>query len=271
MTKSAYSRPKDLPDFSFPPLVEVGIGVQFQPPTGYQQIYAGDVWELFKAEFSTVQEQPPLPPTFETFGLSAQSMTMPFNIISGAVHDRFWFVEPSGNELIQFQQDRLLHNWRKLGNNEYPRFKYMIDKFEAEVLLFESFINSLASQKLNINQCEISFVNQIPVEDFTGAEAAKWLNFLRFDTILPNDFSLTMREIVNNSSGQSQGRLMIDAGSAIEGNGKKVIRFNLTVRGAPMDTHLNSALEFLAIGHNLIVNRFADLTTDLAHKAWGRK
>lgn len=271
MAKSAYIRPKSLPDFSSPPLSEVVLGVQFQSPIGYQQIHAGDVWRLFKDDYPIVQEHQALAPTFENFGLSTQSMTVPINLISGAMHDRFWFLESDGgNELLQFQQDRLLHNWRKFGSSKYPRFKYMIDKLEKELKLFESFANGLAPQNLNINQCEISFINQILVDDFTGSEAGKWLRFLSFDKNSPNDFNLTLREAINNAQNKPQGRLIVEVGSAIDGNGKKIIQLNLTARGAPDSANIKSALDFLAIGHDLIVNRFAELTTDEAHQKWGR-
>lgn len=64
-------RPDHLPDFRTPPLNEVVVGVQFAPARGYQQILAGEVWELYRAQFPTVEEMPPIPPAFETFGLSA--------------------------------------------------------------------------------------------------------------------------------------------------------------------------------------------------------
>lgn len=272
MTASVYNRPNSLPDFSSPPLTEVVFGVQFAPPLGYQQIYAGDVWRLFKKDYPQHQEQAPLPPSFETFGLSAQLSTAEFNFVSGATHDRFWFLDSNGNELIQFQHDRLLHNWRKLGNlsSEYPRFKNMAAKFEKELDQFETFINDLSPQRLNINQCEISFINQIEVDDYTGLEATNWLKFLRFDTKSPNDFSLTFRETIHDAQGNAQGRLFIEAGSALDSNRKKVIRLNLTVKGAPEKTDIKSALSFLSTGHDLIVNRFAEITTDSAHRKWGR-
>lgn len=272
MTASDYDRPNSLPDFSLPPLNEVVLGVQFESPSGYQQIYVGDVWKLYKKDYPIHQEQAPLPPSFETFGLSAQLPTAEFNLFSGAAHDRFWFLDVNGNELIQFQNDRLLHNWRKLGNSlsEYPRFNNMVSKFKKELVSFESFVNELSPQKLNINQCEISFINQISVDDYTGLEATNWLKFLSFDTKYPDDFSLTFRETILDAQGKAQGRLIIEAGSAVDSNRKKIIRLNLTVRGAPEKADIKSALSFLCIGHDLIVNRFAEITTDSAHHKWGR-
>ncbi len=79
------------------------------------------------------------------------------------MHDRFRFLSAKKDELIQFQADRLLHNWRKVGDgsNTYPRFEKMIESFETELQAFESYISSLASQKLTINQCEVSYINHI--------------------------------------------------------------------------------------------------------------
>ncbi len=104
------SRPDNLPDYSNPPLSEVVLGVQFQQPIGYQQIYAHKVWQLYSDNYPSVQEMSPLQPSFETFGVSSYTIMPPFGFVSGAMHNRFWFVNQDSDELIQFQNDRLLHN-----------------------------------------------------------------------------------------------------------------------------------------------------------------
>ncbi len=87
-------RPPDLPEFGKPPLNELVLGVQFDSPAGF-------------------------------FG---------FGPINGPMHNRFWFTSSSGDEIIQFQNDRLLHNWRKVGDqsNKYPRFDAIVTKFHNE-------------------------------------------------------------------------------------------------------------------------------------------
>ena len=87
----------------------------FAPVQGYQQIRAGEVWALFRKDYPRVEELAPLQPMFETFGLP-QGGQIGFGITMGAPRNRFWFISSSGDELIQFQQDRLLHNWRKIGD-----------------------------------------------------------------------------------------------------------------------------------------------------------
>ena len=111
------------------------MGVQFTPATEYSQVRVSEVWSLFRKDFPLTQEAPPLTPTFETFGLPQGGRGGPqFNVRSMPEHSRYWFISPNEEELLQFQKDRFLHNWRKIGGrtNEYPRFETLIAKFESE-------------------------------------------------------------------------------------------------------------------------------------------
>lgn len=263
------ARPDHLPDFRNPPLNEAVLGVQFNPPHGYQQIYAGEVWNLFRQEFPKVAEHPPIAPAFETFGLPSKGAQLGF--ITGATHDRFWFLRPDGDELIQFQQDRLLHNWRKVGDetNAYPRFESMMERFRNELVQLEGYMNGLTPQALSINQCEISYINHIAPSDGQNLLVSDWLRFVDFRND-PDDFSLAFREVIHDADKRPQGRLTCEATLAIKANRQRVIQLTLTVRGAPREDTIASALEFLTKGREKIVCRFAELTTDKAHEKWER-
>ena len=267
------SRPQNLPDFQNPPLNEVVLGVQFATPEGYQQIYAGEVWNLFRTDFPRVQEQPPLEPTFEVFGLPDEGARMArLNIITGASHDRFWFLNPIGDELIQFQQDRLLHNWRKVGDglNSYPRFESIIENFRQQLVLLQDYFSSLIPQTLNINQCEVSYINHIAGETREELRVSKWIKFVNFQDKEPEDFSFGFREIIYDEADKKpRGRLNCQVSSAIKA-GKPIIAMPITVRGTPKTGDIESAVQFIAEGRELIDNRFVELTTDLAHQKWGR-
>jgi len=266
-------RPEHLPDFLNPPLNEVVLGVQFTPPKGYQQILAGEVWNLFRSEYSDVQEQSPVQPSFETFGLPQQSrIPTQLSLVTSAIHDRFWFLRPSGDELIQFQQDRLLHNWRKTGDetNEYPRFEYMAKRFESELNQFQSYIAGLVPQDLAINQCEVSYINHITSNEAEVIKASNWLRFVTFSDRDPETFAVSFREIIYDEEGKPQGRMICEASLGIKAGGQQIIVLTLTVRGSPKSTNIESALEFINMGRNLIVCRFTELTTDVAHKKWER-
>lgn len=274
--RRALTRPENLPDFRRPPLNEVVLGVQFKPASGYQQIMAGEVWSLYRNEFPHVQELPPLVPTFETFGPGAMAASqISFGFLSGPTHDRYWFLSPNNDELIQFQQDRLFHNWRKVGDqtNEYPRFERMIVKFENELRLLEQYFSGIVPQKLEINQCEISYINHILSTDATAPLHAKdWLRFLDFGSgdDPPDDFSTSFRRTIRASDGKPQGRLILEAGTALNQTGQRIIALTLTARGAPAKTDASAALEFFTLGRKIIVTTFAKITTDLAHHQWER-
>lgn len=263
-------RPPDLPEFGKPPLNEVVLGVQFDSPAGYQQIRAGEVWRLFSADFPQVQELPPLPPSFETFG--PQAPLFSFGPINGPMHNRFWFTSKTGDEIIQFQNDRLLHNWRKVGDqsNEYPRFDTIVAKFLKEASRLEEFFQSINPQTLRIRQCELSYVNHIRDASSEQLKISDWLNFLLFPASEPDDFAVSFRKTIRSDKGEPKGRLTCESATAVESSGRHFISLTLTARGVPEQPSMDSALEFLKRGRDVIVNTFAEITTDSAHKAWER-
>jgi uncharacterized protein (TIGR04255 family) len=267
------NRPDYLPDFKNSPLNEVVIGIQFSQPKGYQQIFAGEVWELFRENYPKVEEQIPLPPSFEVFGLPSQGSLINFpNFVSGSsLHNRYWFLTSKGEELIQFQQNRFLHNWRKVGDqsNEYPRFELMIERFEGELNKFQNYVNGLETQELLINQCEISYINHITDDDGI-TDLSDWLNFISDERMKLDDFNLRLSEVLKDDAQKPVGRLVCEASLGITSETKLMIILIFTVRGAPDNNTINSALEFIKKGRDLIVNKFSELTTEMAHKKWGR-
>ncbi|WP_162260127.1 TIGR04255 family protein [Bosea sp. Root670] len=275
MIGAAVARPEHLPEFQNPPLDEVVIGIQFEPNAAYQQIFAGEVWGLFRDRFPKVEEKPPLQPVFETFGPPTPPQQN-LQLFSGASHDRFWFLTNEGEELLQFQHDRFLHNWRRRGNVNlvYPRFEPMLDKFAGECKEIEDYFNSLEKGPLAINQCELSYINILRGSLPTFAEGAKWLRFLDASNVgATDDFNVVFRKVIERNGGPI-GRLYCNAASAVvasaDGGAEQAIRFDLTVRGVPAEPSLGGALEFMRIARDIIVQKFATLTTDSAHEAWGR-
>ena len=212
---------------------------------------------------------------FETFGPAATlGGQINFGFVTAAGHPRFWFLSENKDELIQFQQDRLLHNWRKVGDqtNEYPRFERMIVSFENEVRLLEQHFSSLEPQKLEINQCEISYINHI-LSPAGGANiyVKEWLRFLDFGSAdQPDDFVISSRTTMRDADGKPRGRLVTEAATGVNQTGQQIIALTLTARGAPAGTNIADALDFLKSGRERIVTTFARITTDSAHRQWER-
>lgn len=263
-------RPSHLPDYKSPPLNEVVLGVQFNQPAGYQQIRAGEVWALYRPKYPLVEEQPPLPPSFEIFG-GRPANVLQIGFATGATHDRFWFLSESKDELIQFQADRLLHNWRKVGDgmNPYPRFERMIEKFRLELQTLETYFATLALQKLTVNQCEVSYINHIILGDNPNPDA--WLRFLTLcDASRPDDISVGIRRVLKDKDAKPLGRLTIEANSGFTPKGEQILVVTLTVRGAPQGTTISDAIKFICDGRDTIITTFAEITTDSAQKIWER-
>ncbi len=241
--------------------------MQFAPVQGYQQIHAGKVWELFKSDFPTVQEHPALPSTFETFGFAPPQFG--FDFLNGATHDRFWFLTDSQEELIQFQMDKFLHNWRKVRDekNEYPRFEKIITKFSKELKTLETFFQkTFVSAPLSINQCEITYVNFIYQEDVKNLALSEIFSFLKFNGD-PSEISCSFNSYITNSKGEPKGRIKCELNQALGIRGP-LYRLSLTVRGAPETTTLNDALNFIISGRETIVNLFKETTSSKAHDLW---
>lgn len=263
------TRPASLPEYRQPPLNEVVMGIQFRPAEGYHQILAGHVWSLFKKRFSRVEEHQRLAPQFETFGLNKPG-TPQIQLVSGAEHDRFWFVTPNGDELIQFQSDRLLHNWRNNGKSSYPRFEKMASEFESQARKLESYFSTLNKQKLDITQCEITYINHVKITGKNNLRSIEdVINLVSFLSS-PDDASLKYRRTIINSDGNKSGRLYVECSSAYNSNGEAIVLINLTARGAPISTEISDAIAFLRQGRDMIVNEFTSITTDVAHNLWER-
>ena len=279
------SRPDGLPDFTNPPLTEVAISIQFATPPKYSEAYISEIWALFKADFPNVQEMPALPPTFEVFGgpeLPQMQMNIGMNIFSSfatgasALRNRYWFLNESESELIQFQQDRLIHNWRKRPgqDNDYPRFDLLFSKFKQELKNVESYFSFKNWGALAPNQCELTYVNQMSLQSDTRQDLAKSSYFRNIDLSIGDDdaseFSFNLRKPII-SDGAQVGRLFVEAATAVDSSGSPIIGLNLTARGRPTHATSTSALEFLESVRVMIDKTFVKFTSDAAHQKWGRK
>lgn len=262
-----------LPDFTNPPLNEVVLGVQFAALAGAHPFLAANVWSLFRSDFPHVEEQPPLAPQFEVFGGAEQQLRGPqirfgFGMPS---QPRYWFLAPNRDELIQYQPDRLLHNWRKVGDgsNAYPRFEAMIKKFEHELSVLDQYTKKHLASNITINQCEISYINTIDTS--TDCTPSRWLKLLNFYADEADDgFSLVCRRIIKGENGKPMARLQIEAGTARTADGKDVIALNLTVRGTPKGGSIAESVQFLTESRKEIAMAFISITTELAQRDWGR-
>lgn len=263
-------RPKHLPNFKAPPLDELVLGVQMAPLPDYTSVDSADVWALFRDRFPKVEEQAPLAPSYETFGGRPSQQGLKLEFADLPTPSRLWFVSEDENNLIQFQPDRFFLNWRKRqGPTSYPRYEHISGEFERDLKALAHFLRSEKSFDLDINQAEISYVNIFPVDRFS--DLSQWLKVWNEPEFEIEGLRLAFPAVVRNDSGEPIGRLHHEILSAYNvASQKPVFKFTMTFRGKPEEPDIPSALSLLARGREQIVKRFAELTTDHAHKVWKR-
>jgi uncharacterized protein (TIGR04255 family) len=261
----------NLPEFEAPPLNEVVMGIQFQPVSGYQQIRSFEIWELFRDQFPVVQEHPRLGAQFETFGLPSPQI-FPFNLVAGAEHDRFWFLSEQGHDLIQFQPDRLLHNWRKMDieRAEYPRFESIIGQFRAELLKLQDYFAELGNQRLLVTQCELSYLNHVQLDEAEKFRPQEWFAFVNPNEPPVDEFMYVVKRVLHDGEGKPYGRLYRESATGVDRKGRRLLTLNLTARGRPATDTIDDALVFLENARHIIAGEFVQSTTPAAHKLWKR-
>lgn len=270
-------RPADLPDYEDPPLIEVLLSLQFAQLPGFGNIHIALLWQqFFRDKFPKYQEHPSLQPVFEVFG--PNPMVSPqIQISMGVPAVRFWF--SNDDEVIQIQNNRFIHNWRKTRTDQqYPHYELIQENFRKEVDVFEKFLRENGLRELRPNQCEISYINHIDLPDGKNPHD-NLQRILRFfnESIVPSpslifeDNNLQMRYIIKDG-GAKIGRLHIQALPALRITDKKpILQLTLTARGRPNEETIDSAFHFMGLGRSLIDKSFDSLTTLEMHTWWRKK
>lgn len=271
-------RPENLPDFERPPLVEVVLGAQFSRIQNLATLHLGLLWQRFRSKLPKWRELPPLDPTFEIFSPRGQPrLSIEVGLGFGPV-PRVWFINDDDTQLIQFQADRFLHNWRRVGNNTtYPRYEGMREEFSDAFDELSAFLKEEQLEFPPINQCEVSYINNLYMPDGSDPRISpqEFLKFCQSPDFLSSavdaeDIRFLVRQLVRDSQGKPYARLLISLDPGFDQEGRPVLVLTLTVRGKPHTGDLGAALQFFDDGREKIVRRFTEITTGKMHQEWGR-
>ncbi len=269
---------KALPEFNNPPVVEVALAMQFDAIHGLRTAQMGALWlGQFKERFPLTEEHPPIDPVFERFGRSQRPVRARIQVLDRPPIPRCWFLNEAGTELIQVQQTRFIHNWRKQGSHEdYPRYEHLRKTFANELNLFQAFIDREGLGSLIPNQCEVTYVNHIvqpSVEEALNPEQILApIAFKGNGAFLPNaeDIGAMFRYVLHDANDKPIGRLHIVAEPAYRNDGQFMYVLTLTARLEPAEASLTGVLQTLDVGREWVVRGFADITTEAMHKKWER-
>ena len=268
-------RNTNLPDFARPPIVETALSVQFQRLEQLAIPHFGVFWQSIRRVYPRFQVHPPLNQVFERFG--EQSVSSPQVSIEelSSPPVRCWFMDASENRLLQIQNDRFIHNWRKVRvDDEYPRYTAVRLTFETA---WNSLCAFLASENLGIpqpNQCEVIYVNHIERIDKHGHPITLQEMFPTWNGERSGDFlpdPVIVQGMVSYEMPDQRGRLHIDFKPAIRrADGKEIIVLTLTARGAPESPNITDVLAWFDLGREWVVHGFTDFTSAMMHSLWER-
>lgn len=272
-----------LPDYETPPINEVVLGIQFDALTSLTSAHFGLFWADFRKTYPEVSEQPTLDPSFEVFG------TPTLRPLGGQIRieaflkppmPRYWFEEKNeSNHLLQVQQDRLLHNWRKKSVGDvYPRYGKIRERFERDFSNFFSFVTREKLGSIDINQAEATYINIITLDPSQNphTEIARITNIANAwpagEGLPQLENTLIQSRAILRKDSEPFARLFLNLQPIVTMvDGAPAARLELTVRGKPSDGTFPKALEFLDFAHEAIVNTFTAVTTKYMHDGWGRK
>jgi len=282
-------RPSDLPDFERPPVAEVVLSIQFAPLDKMRNFHIGLLWEKFRSQYPDVSEHGTINPAFEAFGAQQLQGSPPALRIEQFLTPpmpRYWFEKVGLPDLLQLQQDRIIHNWRKQETNTtYPRYEAIRARFENEVNTFVSFLKDYGLGDLKPNQCEVTYTNIIGLPDSNEIHnrleqvTPLWAGKLSHEN--SSKESTVFAEIENTTiqfrmklseADKPVGRLhvLFQPGVLPADPPKEAVRLDITARGRPKQETMQAAFEFLDLGRRAVVKVFAAVTTPDLHAQWGR-
>lgn len=240
--------------FDNAPLKEVVMGAQFEFGV-LENSHIYEYYQTKKALFPQITENPILPAIIDRQGESDD-----VKILNG-FNARKYFIDNTGNRLIQIQKDRLLFNWRTENNKaDYPHFEVILPEFFNHL----NDLQKICSVKSKINQLEFTYLNHIEIEEFQ-LKTYQIDQFLKFFTTPPNlksfDCSFTFPiEKIN-------GSLTIKMKSALRTTDqKKVITLEITARG--INREGQSLEEWYQAGHDTALDYFLKSLTDRSMEIW---
>jgi uncharacterized protein (TIGR04255 family) len=267
---------RNLPNFTDPPLSEVILSLQFAALTNLKSVHIGLLWERFRSEYPIVTEQPPLQTVFETFGVPRPAAQMQIETFLTPPLPRYWFEHSGLPDLLQVQQDRIVHNWRQLAesSHSYPRYGAVKARFQKELATIQQWLSDEDVGEIRANQCEVTYINIIaPPDGVVHLNKITPLWKGDFAELPPNDLQSVRLQLASLFSVDEKpaGRVYVHFHPGFrQSDNAPIIRLEITARGRPKGETIADALAFMDVEREQVVQTFAAVTTKEMHKLWGR-
>lgn len=254
---------QSLPDYKYPPIIEVVAGISFDTIKNFGGQHLGLFYQKVRDEFPLCEQAPRL-----EFN--------PQNLDMATYLPRMWFVNKDQNMLIQLQDDKLYYNWRKIQKEEtYPRYETIIEAFKTNLSLLQDFLEEEELGPVNPKKCELTYINHIPKKEGweSLAEISKVFRDFSWSTndrFLPSPVGLGGN--VFFPLPKDYGRLNVTLQTAERRIDKHpILIFQLTAAGLGADKSMDAVWKWFDVAHEWIVRGFTDLTEAAVQKKnWQR-
>jgi uncharacterized protein (TIGR04255 family) len=265
-----------LPKFAAPPLTEVVLGIEFSPLERWGMPHFGLFWSRIREDYPAWSVKPPLNSQIERFGDEMKQSEPPTFALLLEPEVRCWFIHQSETRLIQVQKDRFIQNWRKTRPaDEYPHYSQLRQEFEQDLGLFCDFVESEQLGKVEIKQCEVSYINHIELEE-------GWQSLAKMPDVFPcwrgetSGQFLPPPELVGVNVSYlmpgNKGRLRLSLQPMIrQTDAREILQLTVMARGCPASSATSDILNWLDSGHEWAVKGFTDFTSTRMHDLWQRR
>lgn len=247
--------------FDNPPLAEMSAGVTFSRLTRFNAVHYGLLWNEFKQDYPRFQQVDPL------FGPGETEIG-----VSSAYH-RVWFIAASGDGVIQFQPDRLIFNWRRSPQTEYPHFTPFISTFRNHLEKTRSFLVAQELGDASVIQGTLSYSNIV-------SQGEGWNSLADINAIFPHlQWPNTVKPALSNMtattwSGQFQSDSEGLTSVALKTGFKRTNRLPVIQLEIAMASPLNIAdnlWEWFNRSHPRAVEIFTEITDEKIQRTlWKR-
>ena len=253
-----------LPQYDNPPVIETVLGLEFRPIPKWGIPYFGLFWEKINKNYPQYSIQQPLPD--ESFG---SGFVLSFN---QAPMVRCWFHDDNDQWLLQVQNSRVISNWRKRNNSDYPSYKLFRDRFVENFELFNDFVNEKEFSEPHFFQAEVSYINRIEAETDLSQLPELFPVFAGFpaEGFLPVPQSGGFNFVYSMPDERGRLFIKIDRMLDLETN-KEFLQFTVTAKTLIASNTKEAAFEALDFSHEWVVRGFTDFTSAKMHEDWERK
>jgi uncharacterized protein (TIGR04255 family) len=255
-------RPDASPDFENPPVVETSAGFHFAPIQGWTILQYGLLWEKLKDKYPVAEFNPPVnqPP----IGMTANFSDVPVRVS---------FVDSPKSNLVQVQNNFLMHNWRRSDTRTlYQHYMVTRDALFADWKVFRDFLSKQSLKPADVVRCETSYFNHL-------VRGEDWQEYSELSKLFPAwkgldaTGPLSKPQMISLGAwyARPHGMLQIVAQPALrQSDGKDIIQLTLTATGLPPAQDENALFECLDACHQSALDGFAEFTSEQLQLRWRR-